>query len=101
MEEALAAYRAGAAADPRDLPFRFNHGRALLSAGRTQQALAVLDLLAAEDASGLVGTLARALALEARGRGEEAASLYARVAVAPGVPEGIRARARERLAILR
>jgi predicted Zn-dependent protease len=100
-EEALAAYAAGAAADPRDLPFRFNHARALLAAGRRAEGLAVLDALAGADPGGLVGTLARALALETRGRDEEAAALYGEVAARPGVPEGIRERARERLASLR
>jgi tetratricopeptide (TPR) repeat protein len=100
-EEALAAYAAGAAADPADLPFRFNHGRALLAAGRREEALRVLEALARDDPRGLPGTLAQALALETRGKDQEAAALYARVAEAPGVPEGIRARARERLASLR
>lgn len=100
-EEALQAYAAGAAADPRNQPFRFNYGRALLAAGRRDEALVVLDDLARDDATGLVGTLAQALALETRGRNEEAAGLYARVADAPGVAEEIRARARERLAALR
>jgi tetratricopeptide (TPR) repeat protein len=100
-EEALLAYAAGAAADPRDLPFRFNYGRALLAGGRTHEAVAVLDTLARQDAAGLVGTLAAALALEGQGRREEAAAIYARVADSPSVPEHVRARSRERIAALK
>lgn len=100
-DEALHAYAAGTAADPGDLPFRFNQARALLAAGRAEEGLRVLETLAGADRGGLVGTLAQALALETRGRKEEAAALYRAVTERPGIPDEIRARARERLTSLR
>jgi len=97
-EEALAAYAAGSAADPRDLPFRFNQGRALLAAGKTQAGLAVLEAIGKEMDKSYVGLLAEALALETRGDLEGARVLYARVVQLPSVPEGVRAKASARLA---
>jgi tetratricopeptide (TPR) repeat protein len=97
-EEALAAYAAGSAADPRDLPFRFNQGRALLAAGKTEAGLAVLEELGKEIDGSYVGLLAEALALETRGDLDGARRLYARVVQLPQVPEGVRAKASARLA---
>ena len=99
-EEALDAYAAGAKADPRDLPFRFNYGRALLAAGTTEEGLAVLEGIGAEADKSYVGILAQALTADARGEAREAATLYGRVIESPEVPEGIRERARARLAAL-
>ncbi len=97
-EEALAAYAAGSAADPQDLPFRFNQGRALLAAGKTEAGLAVLEAIGKEMDKSYVGLLAEALALETRGDLEGARVLYARVVQLPSVPEGVRAKASARLA---
>jgi len=99
-EEALAAYASGTAADPGDLPFRFNYGRALLAAGKTEAGLAVLQAISKEAERSYVGVLAEALTADARGEAREAAMLYGRVIELPDVPEGIRARARARLAAL-
>ncbi|HEX5041335.1 MAG TPA: DUF1736 domain-containing protein [Candidatus Polarisedimenticolaceae bacterium] len=99
-EEALTAYAAGAAADPRDLPFRFNHGRALLAAGKTQEGLAVLEGIRTEANQSYLGILAQALTADARGEVREAAAAYRRVLELPDVPDGIRERARARLATL-
>jgi len=86
--------------DPRDLPFRFNYGRALLGAGKTEEGLAVLESIRTEASKSYIGVLAEALTADARGQAREAAMLYGRVIELPEVPEGVRARARARLANL-
>ena len=99
-EEALAAYAAGAKADPLDLPFRFNHGRALIAAGRTQEGLAVLESIRTEASKSYIGVLAEALTADALGQAQEAVALSRQVIALPEAPEGIRERARARLAAL-
>ena len=91
VDEALEAYARGTAADPPDLPLRFNHGRALAAAGRREEARRVLGALATADTSGVPGTLARALMAEIEGDAAAAAAAYRRVMEDARAPRGIRA----------
>lgn len=89
-DDALEAYARGAAADPADLPLRFNHGRALAGSGRHDEARRVLGSLAQDDPGGVLGTLAGALLAELDGHRAAAAAGYRKIIEDPRTPAGIR-----------
>jgi Flp pilus assembly protein TadD len=88
--EALDAYARGCALDPADGPFCFNFGRALLTAGRTEEAQQVLERLVREQPDRLAGVLARGFLHESRGEVEQAAVVYRLLLQRPDLPESIR-----------
>lgn len=97
-DEALAAYAAGAAADPTDLAFRFNHARALLAAGRLDAAREQLASLQRDDPLGLPGSVATALHDELIGHTAAAIERYQELLERSDLPPAIRANLRLRLA---
>jgi len=99
-DDALVAYGRGSELDPADLPFRFNHGRALLAAGRIESARAVLERLARDDEGGLTGTLALALSRETVGDAAGARALYRSLLERSALPPAIRRNVEARLASL-
>lgn len=98
--QALDAYAAAARALPGDLELRFNHARALLAAGRPDEARAVFEDVAREGGDALPAQIAHGFALELGGRPDEAAAHYGRLLDRPGLPEGLRAGIAARLSAL-
>ncbi|MBZ5639246.1 MAG: tetratricopeptide repeat protein [Acidobacteriia bacterium] len=97
---ALEAYAAGARLDPGDRAFRVDRRRALLSAGRIDEAREVLASVAAEDPLSIPGLLSNALLREIRGDRAGAAAIYRGLLSRPDLPGAVRGRARRSLAEL-
>jgi tetratricopeptide (TPR) repeat protein len=89
-EEALDAYARGCALDPADGPFCFNYGRALLTAGRVDEAQRVFERLIRAQPDRLAGVLARGFLHESRAELEEAANVYRLLLGRADLPETIR-----------
>jgi Flp pilus assembly protein TadD len=100
IDAALQAYDRATALQPSDYGLRFNHGRLLLVAGRTDEAQQVLASVARDDPHGVAGGIAAALLAETRGDDAAAGRVYQQLLALPDLPPDLRARVAARLAAL-